>query len=172
MLDPDGRPMRDVLSPSWKSSTGIPDHQQSGSNPGRGHLRHRGESRSHPFDGATASIVVGSEPRVRRSSPIRRHTSWLSSISSTHSDRHQGRRDRRARLPHAAAAIGSIKATISGPNGYSLDDVRALRPEAIRSDITVSDGIGYLEGLREGRYIVAAAAVRVMACWRRGRAFT
>ena len=53
--------------------------------------------------------------------------------------------------------VGAIKAQISGPDGYSLDHVRALRPEANQiKNITVADGVGYVESLREGRYIVAA----------------
>jgi hypothetical protein len=54
--------------------------------------------------------------------------------------------------------VGSIKAIVTGPDGYSLDQVRALRPEANQiRNIKVSDeGVGYLDQLREGRYIVAA----------------
>lgn len=54
--------------------------------------------------------------------------------------------------------VGAIKARVSGPDGYSLDHVRALRPEAnqIKNIAISDDGTGYLEGLREGRYIVAA----------------
>ncbi len=54
--------------------------------------------------------------------------------------------------------IGSIRATVSGPEGYTLDQLRVMRPEAnqIRNVILGADGVGYAEGLREARYVVAA----------------
>lgn len=56
--------------------------------------------------------------------------------------------------------VGSIKATVSGPDGYTLDQVRAMRPEGneIKNISVDGDGIGYAEGLREGRYVIAARA--------------
>ena len=56
--------------------------------------------------------------------------------------------------------IGSIKALVSGPDGFVLDRVRVLRPEANQiKNVTVSDeGIGYADSLREGRYAVQARA--------------
>ena len=56
--------------------------------------------------------------------------------------------------------IGSIKAVVSGPDGFVLDRVRVLRPEANQiKNVTVSDqGIGYADSLREGRYAVTARA--------------
>jgi hypothetical protein len=66
--------------------------------------------------------------------------------------------------------VGAIKTTVLGPDGYSLDHVRALRPEANQiKNIAISDeGTGYLEGLREGRYIVAArgrSSDGLLAAW-------
>ena len=66
--------------------------------------------------------------------------------------------------------IGSIKAVVTGPDGYSLDHVRALRPEAnqIKNLTVVDHGVGYVEGLREGRYIVVArgrSADGPLAAW-------
>lgn len=66
--------------------------------------------------------------------------------------------------------IGSIKAMVTGPDGYSLDQVRAMRPEANQiKNIRISDeGVGYLDELREGRYIVAArgrSAGGLLAAW-------
>ena len=54
--------------------------------------------------------------------------------------------------------IGSIKTMVSGPDGYVLDRVRVLRPEAnqIKNVTVAADGIGYVDSLREGRYAVAA----------------
>jgi hypothetical protein len=56
--------------------------------------------------------------------------------------------------------IGSIKTIVSGPEGYVLERVRVLRPEANQiKNVTVSDdGVGYVDSLREGRYAVAARA--------------
>jgi hypothetical protein len=57
-----------------------------------------------------------------------------------------------------AVSIGSIKAIVSGPDDYVLEQVRVTRPEAneIKNVKVSSDGIGYVDGLREGRYIIAA----------------
>ena len=54
--------------------------------------------------------------------------------------------------------VGSIKMMVSGPAGYSLDHVRVIRPEAnqIRNVKVSDDGIGVVDSLREGRYIVSA----------------
>lgn len=56
--------------------------------------------------------------------------------------------------------VGSIKAIVTGPDGYSLEYVRVTRPEAkqIRTVKMSEDGVGYVESLREGRYIVSARA--------------
>ena len=66
--------------------------------------------------------------------------------------------------------VGSIKTIVTGPEGYSLDYLRLTRPEAnqIRT-VKMSDaGVGYVEGLREGRYIVSARARsrdELLAAW-------
>ena len=54
--------------------------------------------------------------------------------------------------------IGSIKAVVSGPDGHVLEQVRVMRPEAneIKNVKVSSDGVGHLDGLREGRYVVVA----------------
>jgi len=56
--------------------------------------------------------------------------------------------------------IGSIKTIVSGPDGYVIDRVRVMRPEANQiKNVTVSDaGVGYVDSLREGRYAVFARA--------------
>lgn len=56
--------------------------------------------------------------------------------------------------------IGSLKTIVSGPEGYVLERVRVMRPEANQiKNVTVSDeGVGYVDSLREGRYAVAARA--------------
>ena len=56
--------------------------------------------------------------------------------------------------------VGSIKATVSGPDGYTIEQIRAMRPEGneIKNVTVDADGIGYAENLREGRYVLAARA--------------
>ena len=56
--------------------------------------------------------------------------------------------------------VGSIKTIVSGPDGFRIEQVRAMRPEGneIKNVAVDSDGIGYAEGLREGRYVIAARA--------------
>lgn len=56
--------------------------------------------------------------------------------------------------------IGSIKTMVTGPDGYVLDELRVIRPEANQiKNVTIdADGIGYADGLREGRYTVYARA--------------
>ena len=53
--------------------------------------------------------------------------------------------------------IGSVKTIVSGPEGFTLEHVRVIRPEAnwIRNVKIADDGVGYADGLREGRYIVS-----------------
>ena len=57
-------------------------------------------------------------------------------------------------------SVGSIKTIISGPDGYALEYVRVTRPEAnqIKTVKLLDGGVGYTDGLREGRYIVSARA--------------
>jgi hypothetical protein len=57
-----------------------------------------------------------------------------------------------------AVVVGSIKALVTGPDGHALEQVRVMRPEAnqIRNVTISADGVGYADGLREGRYVVAA----------------
>lgn len=54
--------------------------------------------------------------------------------------------------------VGSIKAIVTGAEGYTLEQLRVMRPEAnqIKNVKVDADGIGYAEDLREGRYVVAA----------------
>jgi hypothetical protein len=66
--------------------------------------------------------------------------------------------------------VGSIKTIVSGPDGHVIDYLRVTRPEAkqIRTVKMVEDGVGYVEGLREGRYIVSARARsrdEMLAAW-------
>ena len=53
--------------------------------------------------------------------------------------------------------IGSIKTIVSGPQGFTLEHVRVIRPETnwIRN-VKIDDGVGYADDLREGRYVVVA----------------
>jgi hypothetical protein len=57
-----------------------------------------------------------------------------------------------------AILVGSIKARVTGPDGYVLDQVRVMRPEGnqIKNVKVDADGIGYAEDLREGRHVVVA----------------
>jgi hypothetical protein len=53
--------------------------------------------------------------------------------------------------------VGSIKATVTGPDDYTLEQFRVIRPEANEiKNVTVTDGSGYVDDLREGRYVVVA----------------
>jgi hypothetical protein len=54
--------------------------------------------------------------------------------------------------------VGSIKAVVTGPEGYTLEQVRVMRPEGNQiKNVTIdADGIGYAEDLRESRYVVVA----------------
>jgi protocatechuate 3,4-dioxygenase beta subunit len=53
--------------------------------------------------------------------------------------------------------IGSIKTIVSGPEGFTIEHVRVIRPEGnwIRNVKIADDGVGYADDLREGRYIVS-----------------
>ena len=56
-----------------------------------------------------------------------------------------------------AVFIGSIRTVVTGPDGYSLDQLRVIRPEANQiKNVTLDEGVGHVDGLREGRYIVVA----------------
>lgn len=54
--------------------------------------------------------------------------------------------------------VGSIKTIVSGPEGYTLEQLRVMRPEGnqIRNVRLDADGVGYAEDLREGRHVVVA----------------
>lgn len=58
-------------------------------------------------------------------------------------------------IPPVLAA--SIKATVTGPPGYQLEQLRVMRPASntIRS-ATVVDGVAYFDNLREGLYAIVA----------------
>ncbi len=56
-----------------------------------------------------------------------------------------------------AVFIGSIRTAVTGPDGYSLDQLRVIRPEANQiKNVRLDDGVGHVDDLREGRYIVVA----------------
>lgn len=56
--------------------------------------------------------------------------------------------------------VGSIKAVVTGPPGYTLEQLRVMRPESnqVRNVTVDAGGIGYAEALREGRHAVVARA--------------
>jgi hypothetical protein len=58
-------------------------------------------------------------------------------------------------IPPVLAA--SIKASVSGPAGYTLEQLRVMRPASntIRT-ANVVDGVAYVDHLREGRHVVVA----------------
>ena len=58
-------------------------------------------------------------------------------------------------IPPVLAA--SIKASVSGPAGYTLEQLRVMRPASntIRT-AKVVDGVAYVDHLREGRHVVVA----------------
>jgi hypothetical protein len=53
--------------------------------------------------------------------------------------------------------IGSIKTVVSGPESYTIEYARVTRPEANQvKNVRLTDGVGYVDSLREGRYLVSA----------------
>jgi hypothetical protein len=56
--------------------------------------------------------------------------------------------------------VGSFKTILTGPDGYVLDYIRVARPEAnqLRTVKMSAEGVGHVDGLREGRYLVSARA--------------
>ena len=66
--------------------------------------------------------------------------------------------------------VGSIKTMVTGPDGYALEYIRVTRPEAnqIKTVKMSDDGAGYVDGLREGRYIISTRArsrSETLAAW-------
>ena len=158
VLDPDGRPMRDVQIGIMEISGGEFRITRSFT------IRADGT-----FDAAVPAgrillmaqprpRVVGDEPRLRRfvTHPPAFFPGVFDQLDAWPIDIKAGEIvELDFHMP--PLPIGSIKAVITGPSGYSLDHVRALRPEANQiKNLTVADEVGYVEGLREGRYIVAA----------------
>lgn len=56
--------------------------------------------------------------------------------------------------------IGSIKTTLTGPAGYTLEHLRVIRPESnqIKNVILAENGIGFADELREGKHAITARA--------------
>lgn len=171
VLDPDGRPMRDVqvtileiAGSEFRSTTSFT-------------LRGDGSFATAVAAGRILlmaqprPVIAGDEPRLRRfvthppayfPGVFDRLDAWPIDIKPgeiVELDFHM------PPLP-----VGSIKAVVTGPDGYSLDHVRALRPEAnqIRTIKLADEGVGYLDEVREGRYIITArgrSADGVLAAW-------
>lgn len=53
--------------------------------------------------------------------------------------------------------VASIHASVSGPDGFTIDQFRVMRPasNSVRN-ARVTDGVAHVEGLREGRHVVVA----------------
>jgi hypothetical protein len=159
VLDPDGQPMPDVqitvaeiVGDGFRNSRSITVRADGSFNivVPAGRIRLMAQPRPK---------VVGSEPRLRRfvTHPPAYFPGVFDEFDAWPIDVKAGEIvELDFHMP--PLPVGAIKATVSGPDGYSLDHVRALRPEANQiKNIAISDeGTGYLEGLREGRYIVAA----------------
>jgi hypothetical protein len=54
--------------------------------------------------------------------------------------------------------VGSIRARVTGPDGFILEQLRVMRPEGnqIKNVKIDADGVGYAEELREGRHVIVA----------------
>ena len=171
VLDPDGQPMRDVqitvaeiVGDGFRNSRSITVRADGSFNivVRAGRIRLMAQPRPK---------VVGSEPRLRRfvTHPPAYFPGVFDEFDAWPIDVKAGEIvELDFHMP--PLPVGTIKATVSGPDGYSLDHVRALRPEAnqIRNIAISDDGAGYLEGLREGRYIVAArgrSSDGLLAAW-------
>ena len=107
------------------------------------------------------STIVGSEPRLRRfvSHPPAFFPGVLDERDAWAIDVKPGEIiEFDFMMP--PVPVGSIKTVVSGPDGYALDYIRVTRPEAnqIKNVKMADEGVGYVDGLREGRYIVSARA--------------
>jgi hypothetical protein len=110
-------------------------------------------ARPRPFHG----ISSAAQPNLRRSHPEVYFPGVLNRLDAWPIDVKAGEIiELDFHLP--PVFIGSIKAVVSGPDDYVLEQVRVTRPEAneVKNINVSSNGIGYVDGLREGRYIVAA----------------
>lgn len=172
VLDPDGRPLRDVLITIMEIVDGefrITNKAVAIRDDGTFDIAVR--AGRVLFVAQPRPKVVGDEPRLRRfvTHPPAYFPGVFDQVDAWPIDIKAGEIvELDFHMP--PLPVGTIKAMVSGPDGYSLDHVRALRPEANQiKNITMSDdGAGYLEGLREGRYIVAArgrAGDGLLAAW-------
>lgn len=107
------------------------------------------------------SVIVGSEPRLRRfvNHPPAYFPGVLDERDAWPIDVKPGEIiEFDFTMP--PVPVGAVKTLVTGPDGFVLDYVRLTRPEAnqVRTVRVSEDGIGYVDGLREGRYIVSARA--------------
>jgi hypothetical protein len=159
VLDPDGQPMRDVQVGILTMFEGEFRITRSFTLQGDGRFEAAVPAGRVLLMAQPRPKIVGSEPRLRRfvTHPPAYFPGVFDRLDAWPIDIKAGEIvELDFQMP--PLPVGSIKTLVSGPDGYSLDHVRALRPEANQiRNITVSDeGVGYLENLREGRYVVAA----------------
>ncbi len=165
VLDPDGQPLRDVFV---IAETVDAERRMTAGQPGRSNAEGAFEITGVP----AGKMIIRAEPRVTiggvngqstRIPPVQHPPAFFPGVF-----------DRLDAWPidvkpgeiieldfHMPPIfIGSIKTVVSGPDGYVLDRVRVVRPEANQiKNVTVSDeGVGHVDSLREGRYAVAARA--------------
>lgn len=172
VLDPDGQPMRDVQVTILELvSGGDFRNTQSFSVRGDGTFEVAVNTGKILLMVQPRPKIVGSEPRLRRfvTHPPAYFPGVFDQLDAWPIDIKPGEIvELDFHMP--PRPVGAIKATVTGPDGYSIDQVRALRPEAnqIKTIAMSDDGVGYAEGLREARYIVAArgrSADGPLAAW-------
>ena len=158
VLDPDGQPMRDVQITLFELVGSEFRNSKSFTLRGDGTFDTAVTAGRILLMAQPRPKVVGDEPRLRRfvTHPPAYFPGVFDQLDAWPIDIKAGEIvELDFHMP--PLPVGSIKTVVSGPDGYSLDQVRALRPEANQiRNITISDGVGFLDELREGRYIVAA----------------
>ena len=158
VLDPDGQPMRDVQITLFELVGSEFRNSKSFTLRGDGTFDTAVTAGRILLMAQPRPKVVGDEPRLRRfvTHPPAYFPGVFDQLDAWPIDIKAGEIvELDFHMP--PLPVGSIKTVVSGPDGYSLDQVRALRPEANQiRNIKISDGVGFLDELREGRYIVAA----------------
>ena len=185
VIDPDGRPLQDVIVIAEMVDS---ERKMTAGRPGRSNAEGVFEMTGIP----AGKLILRAEPRVtignvngqsvrtpRVQHPPAFFPGVLDRLDAWPIDVKQGEIiELDFHMP--PMFIGSIKTVVSGPDGFTLDRVHVMRPEASQiKNVTMSeDGIGYVDSLREGRYCrrSAGANARLAACglrarphhWRRG----
>lgn len=163
VLDPDGKPLQDVFV---IAETVGDERRMTAGRPGRSNAEGAFEITGVP----AGKMMIRAEPRVMigvvngqstRNPPVQHPPAFfpgvLDRLDAWPIDVKPGEIiELDFHMP--PIFIGSIKTAVSGPEGYTLDHLRVIRPEAnqIKNVKISDDGVGYADSLREGRYVVSA----------------